>query len=341
MGQLTVDSGQLTAEEQVEASLLQVHCELQDKIMKGMDSRFDDLREAYNTLQHVCRSVARCEGKSAAEWRDVAVAHQAALVETTATLNRYHGDWQKAVALASDLQAQVEQLTMDNGFACGERAALTTKEAGLSDVWKKPLVLGTGRVTFARRTLTDGVRVRVLNYKGVTYSNTIDSAQDAARAALWLASWAAAHGCALQMGAPESVRVDGEKKGRLAAEERVLALEQQLREERAESSRTITHLKDQWVEARELLSSNFANERAGLHEQLAELRARNEELQKGAAELLAGVEVVAGAVGPVADALRRQLAAAKGEEVLTRPGAPAATDGTDNTDGVVVEGGVV
>ncbi len=253
MGQLTVDSGPLTAEEQVEASLLQVHCELQDKIMKGMDSRFDDLREAYNTLQHVCRSVARCEGKSAAEWRDVAVAHQAALVDTTATMNRYYGDWQKAVALVSDLQAQVTEF----------------------------------------------------------------------------------------IGAPESVRVDGEKKGRLAAEERVLALEQQLREERAESSRTITHLKDQWVEARELLSSNFANERAGLHEQLVELRARNEDLQKGAAELLAGVEVVAGAVGPVADALRRQLAAAKGEEVLTRPGAPAATDGTDNTDGVVVEGGVV
>jgi chromosome segregation ATPase len=263
MGQLTVDSGQLTAEEQVEASLLQVHCELQDKIMKGMDSRFDDLREAYNTLQHVCRSVARCEGKSAAEWRDVAVAHQAALVETTATMNRYHGDWQKAVALVSDLQAQVTEFT----------------------------------------------------------------------------------------DAPESVRVDGEKKGRLAAEERVLALEQQLREERAESSRTIAHLKDQWVEARELLSSNFANERAGLHGQLAELKARVAQLTMdngqlttkvaGAAELLAGVEVDAVATGPVADALRRQLAAAKGEEVLTRPGAPAATDGTDNTDGVVVEGGVV
>ena len=341
MGQLTVDSGQLTAEEQVEVALMKVQYGLVQKEAKRLEGQCQDLIDAYNGLKDVCRSVARCEGKSAAEWRDVAVAHQAALVETTATMNRYHGDWEKAVALVSDLQAQVEQLTMDNGFACGERAALTTKEAGLSDVWKKPLVLGTGRVTFARRTLTDGVRVRVLNYKGVTYSNTIDSAQDAARAALWLASWAAAHGCALQMGAPESVRVDGEKRRRLNAEEQVLKLEAEVKVIQAESSRTIAHLKDQWVEARELLSSNFANERAGLHEQLVELRARNEDLQKGAAELLAGVEVVAGAVGPVADALRRQLAAAKGEEVLTRPGAPAATDGTDNTDGVVVEGGVV
>jgi len=263
MGQLTVDSGQLTAEEQVEVALMKVQFDLVHREAQRLEDQCKDVVVAYSALKDVCRSVARCEGKSAAEWRDVAVAHQAALVETTATMNRYHGDWQKAVALVSDLQAQVTEFT----------------------------------------------------------------------------------------DAPESVRVDAEKKGRLAAEERVLALEQQMREERAESSRTIAHLKDQWVEARELLSSNFANERAGLHGQLAELKARVAQLTMdngqlttkvaGAAELLAGVEVVAGAVGPVADALRRQLAAAKGEEVLTRPGAPAATDGTDNTDGVVVEGGVV
>jgi len=322
MGQLTVDSGQLTAEEQVEVALMKVQFDLVHREAQRLEDQCKDVVVAYSALKDVCRSVARCEGKSAAEWRDVAVAHQAALVETTATMNRYHGDWQKAVALVSDLQAQVEQLTMDNGFACGERAALTTKEAGPSDAALAALA------EVIHEGAREGCKPDTRPFSALTpegYRRIINSA----RAAF------------AYLRAPESVRVDAEKKGRLAAEERVLALEQQMREERAESSRTIAHLKDQWVEARELLSSNFANERAGLHEQLAELRARNEELQKGAAELLAGVEVVAGAVGPVADALRRQLAAAKGEEVLTRPGAPAATDGTDSTDGVVVEGGAV
>ena len=42
---------------------------------------------------------------------------------------------------------------------------------------------------------------------------------------------------------------------------------------------------------------------------------RSRGAKAGAAELLAGVEVVAGAVGPVADALRRQLAAAVRDRV--------------------------
>ena len=248
MGQLTVDSGQLTAEEQVEVALMKVQFDLVHREAKRLEGQCGDLIAAYHALQDVCRSVARCEGKSAAEWRDVAVAEQAALVETTATMNRYHGDWEKAVALVSDLQAQVTEFT----------------------------------------------------------------------------------------GAPESVRVDGEKKGRLVAEERVLQLTMDneqlttkltraeehggvllaeleavrglLKSNAAESSRTIAHLKDQWVEARELLSSNFANERAGLHEQLAELRAQVAQLtmdngfacgeraalttkESGVAELLARVEV--------------------------------------------------
>ena len=111
--ELTMDNGQLTAEEQVEATLLQVHCELQEKIIKGLEEDFQGLRVAYNALQDVCRSVARCEGKSAAEWRDVAVGYQASLVETTATMNRYHADWQNAVGQVSLLQVQQENLVRD------------------------------------------------------------------------------------------------------------------------------------------------------------------------------------------------------------------------------------
>lgn len=331
MGQLTVDSGQLTAEEQVEVALMKVQFDLVHREAQRLEDQCKDVVVAYSALKDVCRSVARCEGKSAAEWRDVAVAHQAALVETTATMNRYHGDWEKAVAQVQQLQGDLAGVRLERKELGNKVYGLERENKNLHAVlaahgWSENLETGEERVV----------------PPGVPSVEELHAIYRAGWAESEQAGVVAVRDAVIRgLGAPESVRVDEEKRRRLNAEEQVLKLEAEVKLVQAESSRTIAHLKDQWVEARALLSSNFANERAGLHGQLAELRARNEELQKGAAELLAGVEVDAVATGPVADALRRQLAAAKGEEVLTRPGAPAATDGTDSTDGVVVEGGAV
>jgi len=64
--------------------------------------------DAYNALRDVCRGIARSEGKTAAEWRDVAMAFEATLQSETADMNRYFEDWQKSVAQVQELQGGMD-----------------------------------------------------------------------------------------------------------------------------------------------------------------------------------------------------------------------------------------
>lgn len=66
------------------------------------------------------------------------------------------------------------------------------------------------------------------------------------------------------------VSLDEEKRGRLTAENRVLALEEKIRALNAEWDDRLIRLKNNHVSAREDLRANFLNELAGLRSMLAE-----------------------------------------------------------------------
>ncbi len=94
------------------------------------------------------KRAVRCVLASGKDWRQVAIAEQAALricvaerdeakkalVETTATMNRYFADWKAAVAQVSDAQARVAELEAGKAGWCEtDRSNMLLEMSGLRD----------------------------------------------------------------------------------------------------------------------------------------------------------------------------------------------------------------
>lgn len=206
------------------------------RLVKGEAAFGEDLLAAYGALKDVVRS----QGELIKEWQGTAESYQRTLQETTATMNRYYGDWQAAVGQVQQLQGDLSAAKVQAGRPLPEASPLA------QIFWRGYSNFNFHKLsTKTQSDIEQGIN-RVLGALGP-------------------------HLGQVPAGLTKVMEsLDGEKRGRLAAELRIDELTAELAKVRAASAASLRRA-EETSELRAMdLRGNHANEIASLQAMLGD-----------------------------------------------------------------------